>query len=479
MNNEIITKTLKPLAFIGSSREGLNVLEAIHQNLEQLCEIKKWTNSFPPGPTTIDSLVVALTEKQTDFAIFVIAGDDTVTSRGQEQPAPRDNVIFELGLAIGILSKERVFMVQDRSSKLKIPTDLLGITAVTYDPPGRAELADALGPACTSIKQRIETLGLLSDEKNKTQLDDLERYKDLVREYENIQAEKMEEKVRKKNEIGGGMGEFIIRQGIPKADISVLYSENNLVGLLFAIIIAPQSGDHVILLNVYNRIKQSFSRHKLVEALTTLAEKKFIPTSDKSKLAAMLKSFIPDHSPSLPRQIGRAMTSLGDMDCIRAYTVLKGKLKINTDLRITHGAPRCDYLDDEYYEKVFSIEGTRKDAVDCTIDVNGQVIKELEYTFINHDDLIIYAQIKVKDASLATSEFWLALKTDITEPRKISNFEWSVPVQAEEDLGHWRRAIVNLPEAFQKTTNALNHIYVNLEKVRFRGAGKIGGIFVR
>jgi predicted nucleotide-binding protein len=46
-----------------------------------------------------------------DFAILVLTPDDLTQSRGKQQPSPRDNVVFELGLFIGALGRDRVFMV--------------------------------------------------------------------------------------------------------------------------------------------------------------------------------------------------------------------------------------------------------------------------------------------------------------------------------------------------------------------------------
>jgi len=48
------------------------------------------------------------------------------------QASPRDNVVFEAGLFGGALGIRRTFILHAHGSKL--PTDLLGLTAIRYDP---------------------------------------------------------------------------------------------------------------------------------------------------------------------------------------------------------------------------------------------------------------------------------------------------------------------------------------------------------
>ena len=63
---------------------------------------------FGPGGIAFDSL--AQSAGRADFAAFVISPDDTVLSRHKEHIAPRDNVIFELGLFMGVLDRKRVVL---------------------------------------------------------------------------------------------------------------------------------------------------------------------------------------------------------------------------------------------------------------------------------------------------------------------------------------------------------------------------------
>jgi len=67
---------------------------------------------------------------------------------------------LELGLFMGHLGKERVFIVADSSAKIKIPSDLAGITIRAFTPPQKVGLQGALGPISTLIKERIGELSV-------------------------------------------------------------------------------------------------------------------------------------------------------------------------------------------------------------------------------------------------------------------------------------------------------------------------------
>src|SRR6202012_1045072 len=100
--------------------------------------------------------------------------------------------------------------------------------------------------------------------------------------------------VKQKNEIGASMGEFIMRKGIPKTDISLQYSETSLVGMLFTIIINPQPGDQNLLLNISNRIRLSYSKFKFIDALTALLAKGYVSADVRTKFVTILRAFLPD-----------------------------------------------------------------------------------------------------------------------------------------------------------------------------------------
>ena len=127
----------KPRIFLGSSGQQAELLEAITLGLEDVADVEPWTTTFNPGRSTLDRLVELSGE--VDFAAFVFAQDDWTTTDTTQpgEASPRDNVVFEAGLFGGALGIRRTFILHANGSKL--PTDLLGLTTVRYDP--------ATGPA--------------------------------------------------------------------------------------------------------------------------------------------------------------------------------------------------------------------------------------------------------------------------------------------------------------------------------------------
>ena len=148
----------KPFVFIGSSAEGLDMAKAVQANLEYSCECQIWSQGlFGLSSGTLETLVKSI--DKFDFAILVLTEDDITISRGNEQKSPRDNVIFELGLFIGGLGQKRTFIVIDRNGKIKLPSDLAGITPASFEPPVNGTIQSAVGTACLQIEQAIKELG--------------------------------------------------------------------------------------------------------------------------------------------------------------------------------------------------------------------------------------------------------------------------------------------------------------------------------
>jgi hypothetical protein len=144
----------KPRIFLGSSGKQTKLLQAITRGLEDVADVEPWTTTFNPGRSTLDRLVEL--SQDVDFAAFVFAQDDwTVTGSSEAgQASPRDNVVFEAGLFGGALGIRRTFILHASDSKL--PTDLLGLTSVRYDPAGGAAEVRAINQ---KLRKAIETEG--------------------------------------------------------------------------------------------------------------------------------------------------------------------------------------------------------------------------------------------------------------------------------------------------------------------------------
>jgi predicted nucleotide-binding protein len=110
-DNSTLDRTWKGIVdeanpFVGSSSESLDVAYAAQRNLEDVAEVVVWTQG-----------------------------------------------IFELGLFIGRLGRESTLILMPKSSAdFHLPTDLLGVSTATFQPPSRPErLQAALGPAYHDI----------------------------------------------------------------------------------------------------------------------------------------------------------------------------------------------------------------------------------------------------------------------------------------------------------------------------------------
>lgn len=156
-----MVQSRKPKVFIASSKEGLRIAHAIHSVLDHDTSPTTWPNgTFSLSNHTIEDLVTKSSD--VDFAIFVFHPDDVLESRGESMPVVRDNVIFELGLFIGAIGRQRCYIVKPREVELHLPSDLLGINPADYDPTRIEDEADsAVVQACTKIRAEMKKHGLM------------------------------------------------------------------------------------------------------------------------------------------------------------------------------------------------------------------------------------------------------------------------------------------------------------------------------
>jgi hypothetical protein len=150
---------MKPRIFLGSSGKQAKLVQALTRGLAEVADVEPWTSVFNPGVSTLDRLVELTHE--VDFAAFVFAQDDWTSNPSDAtatgQASPRDNVVFEAGLFGGALGMRRTFILHAKGAKL--PTDLLGMTAVRY--PDALTAAD-MRAVNQKLRKAIEDEGRLS-----------------------------------------------------------------------------------------------------------------------------------------------------------------------------------------------------------------------------------------------------------------------------------------------------------------------------
>ena len=158
-NRFITAPRNQPVVFIGSSSENLDIAREIQSAFSyDEFVVTIWTSGvFQASSTPIESLVKLVTES--DFGVIILNPDDTIICRQEESLGPRDNVIFELGLFIGHLGRERTIFITPRCKELKIPTDLLGVIPLEYPDGPQETLVSRIGPVCNELRKIIKERG--------------------------------------------------------------------------------------------------------------------------------------------------------------------------------------------------------------------------------------------------------------------------------------------------------------------------------
>lgn len=149
----------QPVLFIGSSSEGLRVAEGVEQYfVGQPVVAKLWSEGvFAASQTAIESLIELASS--IDFAVLVFTADDVTLSRGTSVASPRDNVVFELGLLMGAIGRNRVFILKPKGLNIRIPSDLLGVTWLEYRRAGPTSWRARVRPACDKVMEVIVRRG--------------------------------------------------------------------------------------------------------------------------------------------------------------------------------------------------------------------------------------------------------------------------------------------------------------------------------
>lgn len=158
-NHLVTAQRERVRVFIMSSAEALPIVDLLIKQFQHDPFLAvAWKNGvFRASNYTLDELEAELDDS--DFAIAVAHADDVVITRGDEWPAVRDNVVFELGLFMGRLGRRRAFLMEPRNADLKLPSDLAGLTTIPYRYEKGKDAEHHIAPACARLRELILAAG--------------------------------------------------------------------------------------------------------------------------------------------------------------------------------------------------------------------------------------------------------------------------------------------------------------------------------
>jgi Predicted nucleotide-binding protein containing TIR-like domain len=264
--------------FVGSSREAKQIAEAIHANLQTDAECTVWTEgAFGISTPLMESLMAQV--RDSDFGIFVFWADDTLMNRGELFLAPRDNVVYELGLFSGAIGPQRCFFAIPDNPTIHLPSDLLGITPGTYE----ASRTDqnwnaATGPFCSNVRKSISRNGLRS-----SSID--ERLRDLAVQYECCDwIDSVDPRVARRRTIFGEMMSFCKSNPVNKTRLLQDGRTGFRVALAAAISAHPAEGDDKLILDIDPKtVPRGFAQNVTVDALLAIDAKRAFTDDERTR----------------------------------------------------------------------------------------------------------------------------------------------------------------------------------------------------
>ena len=158
-NSSIFLPNPAPKLFIMSSSEAKKVAEALRAGLEHDVFSKVWDDGvFFAGGYPLEALETQVNES--DFAVAIAEPDDITESRGVRSPTVRDNVLFELGLFMGKLTRYRTILIHPKIKDLKLPSDLQGLTLIPYEPGDELTISARIATVCDKVREVVKRLGV-------------------------------------------------------------------------------------------------------------------------------------------------------------------------------------------------------------------------------------------------------------------------------------------------------------------------------
>jgi len=145
-----------------SSTEGLPIANEVQKRLAQMgVRSDAWNQGrIPPGELLLRSVQLAVAEASA--AVLVMTPDLRATRQGKRVSLPSDNLVFECGLAVGMLSLQRTFVLKPlrrpREPELRLPSDINGAVFLEYALPPNDDFKATVTACCSEIEQHLAKL---------------------------------------------------------------------------------------------------------------------------------------------------------------------------------------------------------------------------------------------------------------------------------------------------------------------------------
>jgi predicted nucleotide-binding protein len=146
----------RPRLLLGSSAAALPIAREIQAGLAADSIVAKlWTDRvFDASSFILDSLQSVM--ETMDFAVVLLAPDDLAAAGGEVPAALRDDLIFQLGVFVGSLGRERVALVVPQGAGTGIPVELLETPPIEL---AAGDPAAGMAALCAALSALIRVSG--------------------------------------------------------------------------------------------------------------------------------------------------------------------------------------------------------------------------------------------------------------------------------------------------------------------------------
>lgn len=271
-----------PRVFIGSSSNSSEYAVAIQMALQRDAICTPWhMGAFELAESTLEGLLRNL--HSSDFGIFVFAADDVTTIKGEVLHSPRDNVVFEAGMFTSYLGPERCFIATPMRSRIRIPSDLGGVTHGNFDETrDRDELVAAVAPFAAQVRQRLSQLGAFRGT-------NWDRLRELCAKFEFGELFDGSSANRRILDVASQIETHCRAVRFPKRRLLSEHQPGFYLGLLSLIESDPQNTDWALILAIQSKkLLPGHSYYKLMDALESLQAISAVPNDNRAALKKFL-----------------------------------------------------------------------------------------------------------------------------------------------------------------------------------------------